>query len=140
MRLIVQIFLISCILGYFAYGEYIIFGKRAEYTAPHAGTVIYSYETSGKYSSTCGATVAFDNGDTQGINTGHYRYNVGDRFVGSLEWNPILGVCGFAYSWHPPEWQMFFTLGAMILNICLCIGFVIWIFWYAFGPKNKKDV
>lgn len=140
MRLIVQLFLITCLFGYLAYGEYLIFGKRAEYSAPHSGTVIHSYESSGKYSSTCFATVSFDNGDTQGVNTGHYRYNVGDRFVGSLEWNPIMGVCGFAYSWHPPEWQLIFTMGAMIFNLLLCIGLVGGLFWYAFGSRDNEDV
>lgn len=138
MRLIVKILLISCLLAYIGYGEYLIFGKKAEYTAPHLGNVIHSYESSGKYSSTCFATVSFDNGDVQEVNTGHYLYNVGDRFNGSLEWNPIFGVCGFAYAWHPPEWQMIFTMGAVIFNICLSIGLVIGIFRYAFG-SNKKD-
>jgi len=139
MRLVVQIILISILVGTIAYGEYFIFWKKSEYTAPQAGTVIDTYESSGKNSSTCFATVAFDNGDRDHVNTGHHCYSVGDRFVGSLSWTPFTGVCGTAYSWSPSGYITFLSLVAGMFNILLCIGFVIFIFVYAFGSKESND-
>lgn len=75
MRLFVQIILISIIVGAIAYGEYFIFWKKSEYTAPQAGNVIDTYESSGKHSSTCFATVHFD------AIKKHRFFNIADKYI-----------------------------------------------------------
>ena len=82
--------------------------------------------------------MSFDNGDTQEMNTENYCYSVGDRFTGTLYWNPISGISGTAYSWHPPEWQLIFTIGATLFNLLLCLALVGGFIWYAFGSNDKK--
>jgi hypothetical protein len=103
--------------------EYQIYGKIEEYTKVYSGTVLHSFASSGR-SSTCFATISFDNGDIQEVNTGHYLYSKGDSFRGRLEWNPIFGVMGYAYSWNPGSRVMIMSCIAGVFNFCV-IAFVI---------------
>jgi len=138
MQKILRYAFLIAVIGYFAYGEYLMFGKKAEWTAPHSGTVIYSHESHGRYSSECMATVKFDNGDTQEVNTGNYLYSVNERFTYQLDWHFLLGgVCGVAYSWSPGDWIMWFQLPVSLLHLFV-VGFLIATFlYYIIVDKNS---
>jgi hypothetical protein len=136
MKQITQFILVGILVFVIGFGEYQIFIKGPEYAKPHSGLVLYSYESHGRHSSTWLATIKFDNGDVKEVNTGSYQYYKGDRFTGSLSWNPILGASGTAYSWRPSDWVLVASIPAILFNIMFIIGSLIAIFMYAFGKKD----
>lgn len=123
-----------------AIGEYHIFYKKSEYTKTYYGTVLHSYESSGRTSSTCFATIRFDvDNSIDEVNTGHYLYKPGDRFSGNLSWDPIMGVTGIAYSWHPKGIYVY-TMIAALFNILCIIVFIFWLgYFLLFYKKENKD-
>lgn len=133
MKKIVRYVLIAILASLVLYGEYQIFIKGPEYAKPHSGTVINSYASHGRYYSEQFALVRFDNGDIQEVNTGHQEYKIGSRFTYSLNWNPILGACGFAYGWNPGDWYMFACMPGSLFNILLVLALIIGPFIYAFS-------
>lgn len=137
-RKVVRAILIVLMSAVILNGEYQIFIKGPEYTKPQSGTVISSYESHGRHSSEWLATVRFDNGDTQGVNTGDKEYKPGDRFTGQLSWSPLLGVCGTAYSWNPGDWLLWATMPAAVFNVLAVLGLIAAAFIYAFGKREKS--
>lgn len=135
MQKIARCFIYFCFVSLIFVGEYFIFVKGPQYAKPQYGTAISTYESKGR-SSCWLATINFDNGDIQEVNTGSYEYKIGQRFVGHLDWNPILGACGMAYSWSPPDWLVFIELPAMVFNILIILLLISVLFVFAFSGNN----
>jgi len=115
--------IIICIFVVFIiFCEYKLFDCK-KFTRAYCGKVIHSFVSTGRRSSTCLATVAFDEGGVEELNTGHYLYNIGDRFCGQLSWDWFLGLSGTAYAYVPTEYNFIFPIVAGLCNIL--IGFVI---------------
>ena len=139
LKIVIATLLIVCFITIVSIGEYHIFYMKSEYTKIYYGTVTSSYESSGKYSSTCFATVRFDvDGDIQDVNTGHYLYKSGDRFSGSLSWNPIMGISGVAYSWYP-KGILVYTMIAALFNIFCILCFVVFLGWFILFCKEAES-
>lgn len=132
IRKITKYSLIAILAYVILVGEYHIWWKKEEYTKTYSGTVIHSYISYGRHSSECLATVRFDNGDIDEVNTGGYLYTVGQRFSGRLHWTPFLGVSGTAYSWHPPDSILFFVMPAVVFNILVILSIIWFLFMFAF--------
>ncbi|MCD2453618.1 hypothetical protein GO003_024885 [Methylicorpusculum oleiharenae] len=130
MKKVIRLVLIATIAFIVGYGEYQIYLKGPTYAKPQGGIVLSAFESKGR-SSSWFATVKFDNGDYQKVNTGHTEYKIGERFTSTLSWNPIVGVSGFAYAWNPGDWYIFATMPAILFNLLLLLKLFISIFVFA---------
>jgi hypothetical protein len=136
MQKIVRFLLVALVVIVIGFGEYQIIVKGPEYAKPHSGTIVSVYETRGRYSTCLGAVVQFDNGDLQRVSPGYMEYKKGDRFTGTLSWNPVFGISGAAYSWRPEDWYIWATIPAIMFNLLFIIGIIIALFVYAF--RNEE--
>lgn len=135
----VRMTVISILILILGYSEYVFFVKGREFARPKHGTVISSYKSQGKYSSTEIATVLFANGDIQEVNTRHTLYRPGDNFTGQAEWSPIFGLTGVAYTWQPSPVYILLDVIAFAFNFCCTISFGLFIIIYTFGWFYKED-
>lgn len=135
---IIQIFIRTVLIVAFililAKSEYTLFVVDPQYAKPQSGTVLYSHDITGRLSD-CTATVQFDNGDIQDVNTGNYLYSKGDRFVGQLDYNVFLGLSGLAYSWSPNN-RSVFCIGELAVLFNIVFGLVLIFSILAFAIKG----